>query len=70
MRRWGIKIVTQQLVRRVHDAGRTIQVWTINESSEASRLAAWNVDGIITDDVRGMSATFRINPSSIESEAE
>ncbi len=70
MRRWGIKIVTQQLVRRVHDAGRTIQVWTINESSEASRLAAWNVDGIITDDVRGMRATFQINPPAIESEAE
>lgn len=57
MRRWGIRIVTQQLVRRVHDAGRTIQVWTINEPSVASRLAAWQVNGIITDDVRGLRAT-------------
>lgn len=64
------RIVTQQLVRRVHDAGRTIQVWTINEPPEASRLAAWQVDGIITDDVRGLRATLRKNPPIIESEVE
>jgi len=56
VRRWGIPIVTQALVRRVHESGRTIQVWTINEPAEASRLADWGVDGIITDDVRGLRA--------------
>ncbi len=70
MRRWGIRIVTQQLVRRVHDAGRTIQVWTINEPLVASRLAAWQVDGIITDDVRAMRTTLRQRPAEMESEVE
>lgn len=70
MRRWGVRIVTQELVRRVHDAGRTIQVWTISEPSETSRLAAWQEDGIITDDVSGMRATFGQRPTEIESEGE
>ncbi len=70
MRRWGIRIVTQQLVRRVHDAGRTIQVWTINEPLVASRLDAWQVDGIITDDVRAMRTTLRQRPAEMESEVE
>ncbi|MEE8487286.1 MAG: glycerophosphodiester phosphodiesterase family protein [Gemmatimonadota bacterium] len=70
MRRWGIRIVTQQLVRRVHDAGRTIQVWTINEPLVASRLDAWQVDGIITDDVRAMRTMLRQRPAEMESEVE
>jgi glycerophosphoryl diester phosphodiesterase len=58
LRRWGIRIVTQGLVQRVHDSGRTIQVWTVNDTAEAMRLADWNVDGVITDDVRGMRAAL------------
>lgn len=58
MTRWGIRIVTQGLVRRVHDSGRTIQVWTVNDTDEARRLAEWKVDGVITDDVRGVRAAL------------
>ena len=58
LRRWGVRIVTQGLVQRVHDSGRTIQVWTVNDTGEAMRLADWNVDGVITDDVRGMRAAL------------
>lgn len=58
LRRWGIRLVTQGLVRRVHDSGRTIQVWTVNDTEEAMRLADWDVDGVITDDVRGMRAAL------------
>ncbi len=61
MRRWGIPIVTQELVRRVHDSGRSVQVWTINDPAEARRLATWHVDGIITDDVRGLRAMLDEN---------
>lgn len=68
-RRWGIPIVTQELVQRVHDAGRTVQVWTINDPTEASRLAAWGVDGIITDDIRGLRSAVRADSSTDESEA-
>ncbi|MDH3427538.1 MAG: glycerophosphodiester phosphodiesterase family protein, partial [Gemmatimonadota bacterium] len=58
MRRWGFPIVTQRLVQRVQETDRTIQVWTINEPTEARRLATWGVDGIITDDVRGLRAAL------------
>ncbi len=60
IRRWGIPIVTQALVRRVHASGRTIQVWTVNDPAEAKRLADWGVDGIITDDVRGLRAELAV----------
>ena len=50
----GVPIVTQALVRRVRDSGRTVQVWTIDDIGTAARLAAWEVDGIITNDVRAV----------------
>jgi len=68
MRRWGLPIVTQALVRRVHESGRTIQVWTINDPAEALRLAEWRVDGIITDDVRGLRARLYESVPASESE--
>lgn len=49
-------IVTQAFVRRVRDSGRTVQVWTIDDPGTARRLAEWGVDGIITNDVRGLRA--------------
>ena len=54
MARDGMPIVTQAFVRRVRDSGRTVQVWTIDDPETALRLAAWNVDGIIADDVRAL----------------
>lgn len=50
----GVPIVTQAFVARVHESGRTVQVWTVDDPQTARRLAAWGTDGIITNDVRGM----------------
>ncbi|MFE7630634.1 glycerophosphodiester phosphodiesterase [Kocuria sp. NPDC057446] len=37
------------LVRRAHEAGLRIDVWTINAESDMRRLLDWGVDGIMTD---------------------
>ena len=36
-------------VRRAHDAGLAVNVWTINDPSRMSELLAMGVDGIVTD---------------------
>lgn len=52
----GVSIVTQAFVGRVNKAGRSVQVWTIDDVETAVRLANWGTDGIITNDVRGVRA--------------
>lgn len=66
MARDGVPIVTQPFVRRVRDDGRALQVWTIDDVPTARRLAAWSVDGIITNDVRALRAAL---PGSDELDA-
>ncbi|MGD8495206.1 MAG: glycerophosphodiester phosphodiesterase family protein [Gemmatimonadales bacterium] len=51
-----VPIVTQAFVERVRSSGRSIQVWTVDDPGTAGRLAAWGVDGIITNDVRRLRA--------------
>lgn len=41
--------VTQRFVEAVKAAGLKLYVWTVNDPEEAYRLAAFHVDGIITD---------------------
>lgn len=41
--------LTPDLVRRVHDAGRLVNVWTVNELADAQRLADWGVDYITSN---------------------
>ncbi len=43
--------VNEHLVSKVHNAGKEIYVWTVNNRENASRLIALDVDNIITDDV-------------------
>jgi glycerophosphoryl diester phosphodiesterase len=41
--------VTEALVQAVHARGLKIGVWTVNNASDMTRLAAWGVDAITTD---------------------
>jgi glycerophosphoryl diester phosphodiesterase len=41
--------VSAGLVKKAHARGLRVRVWTVNRQSEARRLAAWGVDGIISD---------------------
>jgi glycerophosphoryl diester phosphodiesterase len=41
--------VTPERVAAAHAASLRVNVWTVNDSAEIARLAAWGVDGILSD---------------------
>jgi glycerophosphoryl diester phosphodiesterase len=43
------KIISTELVEKIHEAGYKTYVYTVNKPQEASRLIDWGVDGLITD---------------------
>lgn len=45
----GIRVVTPRLVRRAHEAGLRVDVWTVDDGADMRRLLGWGVDGIMTD---------------------
>ncbi|MGO4237811.1 glycerophosphodiester phosphodiesterase [Pseudarthrobacter sp. YAF2] len=48
--RYGrVPVVTAGFIRRAHDLGLVVHVWTINEAAEMHRLLQLGVDGIVTD---------------------
>lgn len=42
-------MVSPQALRRMHAAGRRVNVWTVNDEADIRRMAAIGVDGIIGD---------------------
>jgi glycerophosphoryl diester phosphodiesterase len=52
-------LVDQELVEEVHAAARKIFVWTVNDVKSMQRLAAWEVDAIISDDTKLLIDTLR-----------
>jgi glycerophosphoryl diester phosphodiesterase len=54
-------LVTRKLVQSVHEAGRRILVWTVNDKATMLRLAGWGVDGIISDNTRLLVETLSKN---------
>jgi glycerophosphoryl diester phosphodiesterase len=44
------KMVTSGFVRRTHRSGKTIQVWTINDTVGMTKMFGMGVDAIITDE--------------------
>ncbi|MGH9499006.1 MAG: glycerophosphodiester phosphodiesterase [Terriglobales bacterium] len=52
-------LVTARLVQAVHDAGKTMLTWTVNDKKKMQRLAKWEVDGIIADDPGLLARTLR-----------
>lgn len=49
-------LVSSLLVRRVHEAGGQLYVWTVDDGREIARLEALGVDAVITNDPRLFSA--------------
>jgi glycerophosphoryl diester phosphodiesterase len=45
----GVRIVTPRFVRRAHDDGLGVFVWTVNRPDAMRRLWEWGVDGLISD---------------------
>jgi len=51
------RVVTQQIVRDVHDTKLRLVVWTVNDPERARQLLDWGVDAVVTD------ALDRIDPA-------
>lgn len=43
-------VLTEDLVREVHERGGNVIVWTVNDRASMQRFAKWGVDGIISDE--------------------
>ena len=52
-------LVTRTLVDQVHDAGKRLFAWTVNEQAVMLRFAQWGVDGIISDTTELLVSTLR-----------
>jgi len=44
-----VPVVTPRFVRRAHDRGLRVDVWTIDDEPAMRRLLSYGVDGIMTD---------------------
>ena len=51
-------LVTPRLVKEVHNAGRRILAWTVNDQKEMFRLAELGVEGIISDQTELLVQAF------------
>jgi glycerophosphoryl diester phosphodiesterase len=52
-------LVTAALVNEVHDAGKFLITWTVNDKRSMLRFAHWGVDGIISDRTELLFKTLR-----------
>ena len=52
-------LITPTLVDQVHDAGKRLFAWTVNERATMLRFAQWGVDGIISDTTELLVRTLR-----------
>jgi len=52
------RLVDQDLIKEVQAAGKKVMVWTVNAAAEMKKLAAYGVDGIISDNPGLLCRTF------------
>jgi glycerophosphoryl diester phosphodiesterase len=51
-------LVDRELVHELHEAGKMILGWTVNDRDSMLRHAEWEIDGIISDDTQLLVRTF------------
>jgi len=57
-RRWRLEIVTPAFVQRMHELGKQVHVWTIDDPDEMHRLLDLGVDAIMTDHLELLRQVF------------
>lgn len=50
------RLLDDALIQSVHEQGRRVLTYTVNDAAEADRWQAAGIDGVITDEVIGFSA--------------
>lgn len=53
-----VGFVTSELIADAHAAGLRVNTWTCNDAAQATQLAEWGVDGIVTDNIATISAAL------------
>ena len=53
-------LLNRRLINLIHNAGRKVFTWTVNDAKAMVRLANWGVDGIISDDTQLLAKTLRV----------
>lgn len=51
-------LLTPKLINELHEAGKTVVTWTVNDPGKMRSAAAMGVDGIISDDTKLLVATM------------
>lgn len=44
-----LRVVSRRFIRHAHRAGLRVQVWTVDEAADMTRLLEWGVDGLISN---------------------
>lgn len=52
-------LIREQLVEQVHEAGKKLFAWTVNDKASMLRLAEWGVDAIVSDETELLVRTLR-----------
>lgn len=55
----GIRVVSEDLLRKSQDLGAQVHVWTVNEVNEMEELCDLGVDGLITDNLRDLKTVLK-----------
>ena len=58
VRRGPLEIVTPGFISRMHEHGKQVHVWTIDEADEINRLLDLGVDGIFSDRIDVLKDTY------------
>jgi glycerophosphoryl diester phosphodiesterase len=53
------ELVSRKLLEQLHAAAKKVLVWTVNHPARMRRLAAWGVEGIISDNPKLLADTLR-----------